>query len=1025
MKKITVLIIALIGLTAFSNAQISDSYSLNLNDIVIKQNGVFHELFIEECTFTNEIGNPQLPVKIVSYVLPYNSTVIEIEINSITQEKLSGNYYIFPTQKQRKIDGSESPIFVEPNLEIYNSNVPYPNKTVEIISDGYTHGYHVVTVAIYPIEYHPASREIYLRNISFTINYNGTFDSRKGISFVRQSQRRAELGKQFVQNMVKNSNDVESFRNNNIQIVSNSIGQIIIDTTRGGSTSAIDTLVPDYIIITNNALKPNFQILADWKTKKGVPTIIKTVEEIAPNYQGSDLQEKIRNYLKEAYTSYGASLFVLLGGDVNIIPARLAATIFTNKLIPTDLYYATIGGTWNANNNDIFGETERIHSPNYLFINTDDVDSDYDFFLGRAPAKNVDEANIFVNKIINYEKTNNIPNLNYYNNILIASAYLNFNTCGYLEQSFKEELKGYCNSYLTQNINTKFMFDDRNCCPNCSRYTYNLRSNCNPNNPTNYDYAVPGGNCISGNDELNRENFLSALNGVNTVLGSAKFHIVYHCDHSNVKSMGTSSKDKNERITNSDIDALNNDVYQQILFSNGCDPVTFHYDCIAKHYVNNPNGGGVAFIGNSDAVGYSERVQIGRFLKALYQNGYYNLGVAFQYAPEPEYFDNSIYTDPTMLEGENTIFYNRQKYHLTLLGDPEMPVWTDTPQTLSQITIALNPTVATSGNRHVEVTIPASFPAGKKLTVCVQKGNEHYEVREIKGNGTNTIVHNFYFLPHTTGIINVTITAKNYIPLEWGTNVIVDRNLNISNLIFYDDGTNGSIGNGDNNLDAGETIALSIELKNTGTTQATNVKAELTCNSPYISIISNYSTFPDISANNTENSMATYVFKIDSTAPEILLNDLNQIKCTLQITCNTNVSNYVYWDMFNIEVLSPQLEQGNKTVTGSLTAGSTIELDIDLFNKGKATATEVTATLTSSSPYVSSITNDTSSYQNIGSSSDRFGDLRTWIPWNNPDSSALQNPPIMDKTKNPKKQLTLQIEINRKLTINKNAYENI
>jgi hypothetical protein len=43
-------------------------------------------------------------------------------------------------------------------------------------------------------------------------------------------------------------------------------------------------LVPDYIIITNNELKPVFQQLADWKTKKGTPAIIKTVEEIEPNY---------------------------------------------------------------------------------------------------------------------------------------------------------------------------------------------------------------------------------------------------------------------------------------------------------------------------------------------------------------------------------------------------------------------------------------------------------------------------------------------------------------------------------------------------------------------------------------------------------------------------------------------------------------------------------------------------------------------------------------------------------------------
>jgi hypothetical protein len=391
MKKVIILAIALVGLSALVNAQINDSYILNQNDVIIQQNGVYDEISIDGCTYIDEVGNPQLPVKIVSYVLPYNSTVIGMVINIVSQEKLSGNYYVYPVQSPRVLDGSDTPPFVEPNSEIYNSNTPYPSNTVEIINDGYTHGYHVVTVAIYPVEYHPSGREIYLRDISFTINYNSIFDSRLGIPFGRQSAKRAELGKEFVQSMVKNVDDVENFRNHNAEIINNSYYQ---DTVRGGSTSAIDILVPDYIIITNNELKPVFQQLADWKTKKGTPAIIKTVEEIEPNYQGSDLQEKIRNYLKEAHgcydpnsnnPGYGPSLFILLGGDVNIIPAR----IYAKTEFATDLYYATVVGTWNYNRNDIFGESD------------DQTNYNYAFFLGRAPAKDTAQALVFVKKIIN------------------------------------------------------------------------------------------------------------------------------------------------------------------------------------------------------------------------------------------------------------------------------------------------------------------------------------------------------------------------------------------------------------------------------------------------------------------------------------------------------------------------------------------------------------------------------------------------------------------------------------------------
>ena len=218
MKKLAILITALIGLAAFSNAQISDSYVLTQNGLTIHQNGLYDVINTEEQIFTDEIGNPQLPVKIISYVLPYNSTVTGIDV-AATQEKLNGNFYIYPTQPPRRLDGNEGPLFVEPNQAVYSSSAPYPNKTVEIISDKYTYGYHVVTVAIYPVVYHPANKEIYLRNISFTINYTNSFDSKSNITFERQSYKRAELGKQLVQNRVKNANDMESFKNSDAQIV--------------------------------------------------------------------------------------------------------------------------------------------------------------------------------------------------------------------------------------------------------------------------------------------------------------------------------------------------------------------------------------------------------------------------------------------------------------------------------------------------------------------------------------------------------------------------------------------------------------------------------------------------------------------------------------------------------------------------------------------------------------------------------------------------------------------------------------
>lgn len=44
--------------------------------------------------------------------------------------------------------------------------------------------------------------------------------------------------------------------------------------------------------------------------------------------------------------------------------------------------------------------------------------------------------------------------------------------------------------------------------------------------------------------------------------------------------------------------------YSQIVISSGCTPADITKDCIAEHFLNNPNGGAVAFIGNTD-IGWS------------------------------------------------------------------------------------------------------------------------------------------------------------------------------------------------------------------------------------------------------------------------------------------------------------------------------------------------------------------------------------------------------------------------------------
>ncbi len=935
----------LICLPYILTAQVSDRFALTQEEILFQRNTDFDELITSEYSFTEEVGNPQLPVHIESFVVPFEATVSDLQITSVSKQKIDGNFYIYPAQPPRILDGSESPAFVQPNASVYNSSSPYPGKVAEIISDNYTQGYHIVTVKLYPVEYIPQTREIYLQDISFNINYSISNRTSSIIQPEKQSYRRALLSRQFIEGYVKNVSDIEDFKDKKVKIINESDCLNIGEGTREDimqprSTSAIDELIPDYIIITNEALKPTFQALANWKTKKGVPAIIKTIEEIEPNYQGSDLQEKIRNYLKEAYARWGAGLFVLLGGDTNIIPARM---VIGHKSIfrPTDLYYTTVGGTWNANNNNIFKESG------------DDVDYGRDFYLGRASVENVQEASIFVNKIINYEKANNISGTSYFNNVLVADAFIGESVCGgLLYDDAKNSLKNICSNYMSANINTWFMFDNSDCAAGPYVYYPWRKAYCNSDDHTTYDVVSGTGICTEGDEEFNRNNFLSALNnGGSSGLGN--FHIVYHMDHSSKKGMGTSSLDKNQSIISNDFDNLTNGNYQQILMTGGCEPATFSVDCIGEHFINKANGGGVAFIGNSDIGLSTEWNQFGEFVNCIYEtsnhpsSGRFDIGYAFQSAA---IVSNSTYG----------------VWRLTLLGDPEMQVWTNTPQTLS---VSVTPTSVVCGERTISVTIN-NLPSGKSATICLQKGTEGYATRIVNSNGT----YNFPFTPHTSGQINVTVTAHNFKPYESTISVSTNQNQNIyiSSLTFDDNKVGNSNGNNDQKIDAGETIELSVRLKNNGATAATGVSATLSCSSPYVSISTDNANYGTINSGGTKLSTTKYVFSIDENAPEILENDLNPVKFTLHIT---DGANNTYTDVFNINVFSPEIEQANKSIVTTsdgdniIEPNETVTFNIDLFNIGKAQATGITGVLSGNSQYITSCSAVPRNYPSI----DRYG----------------------------------------------------
>jgi len=163
--------------------------------------------------------------------------------------------------------------------------------------------------------------------------------------------------------------------------------------TRPAAAQLVPGPAEGYLIITTDALASEFQPFAEWKRRLGLPTTLKTIEALRSEYPvAADDAERMRIWIRDQYTGPGAR-WVLLGGTAALVPTRYATTSFYGGgyLIPTDLYFSCLDGSWNADGDALWGEGyNSANDPG------DDADLLPEVWVGRAPVTNPAEAHAFV-----------------------------------------------------------------------------------------------------------------------------------------------------------------------------------------------------------------------------------------------------------------------------------------------------------------------------------------------------------------------------------------------------------------------------------------------------------------------------------------------------------------------------------------------------------------------------------------------------------------------------------------------------
>lgn len=376
-------------------------------------------------------------------------------------------------------------------------------------------------------------------------------------------------------------------------------------------------------------------------------------------------------------------------------------------------FVADAHATWGSEFFLLGGDTDFV--PFYLkyfplgYVASDtfyaDYDSDYqcEVHVGRAPVRNVMEVRTFISKVLAYETT---PPLDGYTT---SAGLFGFDTIVGSPDGEK-----WC-----EKIDTSYIPDD-----------------WGVTKVYDSDTPVP--------PRTHLDDVLDAID-----MGQ---NLIAHADHGSPNWIGVGHVNHQLHFRQTDVDRLTNGKRLCIIYSVSCDSAHFDKsDCIGEHFVRHPQGGCVAYIGHSRFSVLGSNQNDGSwgfgksFFNELFNENRYRLGECFT-----EHKNNQ----PQGWEWE------KHFSQLTLLGDPELPVWTAIP---SRLLVTLSPTVKINASSYsVRVADHGASPV-ENARVCLWKKDDDLYERGFTDSGGNVTL-SFTNPPASTGTMRVTVTKQNSLP---------------------------------------------------------------------------------------------------------------------------------------------------------------------------------------------------------------------------------------------------------------------
>jgi len=688
-KKLFLSLFFLLILPSFSLSQLIYQINFSEEELNFQKKGVFDYVQIEKGENLEKEGKPRLPLRIVNLLIPENKDIDTI-ICEVESQKLPGKFLIYPAQRKEKTDGVLTVNSFELDSSIYLSEGAYPEKPFEIINKGFLHGNFILSLALYPLKYLPKSHNLIFNNsLKLTI----LLKDRSYINYKPGSKPKDRFYQTFLSDLLYNSEELPLYR-------------------FSPKYKTHSSEQPSYLLITSEELKSSFYPLIEWKTKKGLIATIVTLDSIENCYNGRDTQEKIRNFLIQSYSD--GVLWVLLGGDGEIIPFRYAYHSNTSSIIPItnlqicDLYYADLDGEWDKDGDGVYGEPAE-----------DSPDLFPELFVGRAPVKTKEEAEVLVQKIVSYEKNPGSGDYSFIKKAVWISS----------DQMRDWETVGQ-HTLVSQEVDQSFSQDLSSLVESPSG---NAENPTNPSGSKCIEILNQGWGIIGVFAHGKSNGFVASSNLLN------QWPKTYVLSDSGIE-------DGNGHLNN-----LNDGNKLGILYSISCnqtaldvetEPTLGTLPCIGKTFLVGKDKGTVAFLGYSRWGWVSTSYKLSsEFMKNLFRPEYgHHIGVA-------EAFSKIAYP-----------VYRDLNYGHNLLGDPEMQIWTDIPCSLD--VNSPSEKIITDSIMYIEVKSNQMPLPEAKVTLSYK--DTLFFTGKTEEDGKLTIP----LSDLRSGEFNLTVTQHNFLPSE-------------------------------------------------------------------------------------------------------------------------------------------------------------------------------------------------------------------------------------------------------------------